>query len=105
MLRLEGIDVARTLGEYAGLDLDGEPVALMIDDAEHLSDEDVAELTNVMRGGGLHVVVAFRSWPRSAAVADLVDRLGRRRPHLVLRYLSGSGVESGRRAPGRHAAR
>ncbi len=92
MLRLEEIDVARSLGEYSGADLDGERVALMIDDAEHLGDEDVAELTNLMRGSGPHVVVAFRSWPRSEAVADLVDRLGRRRPHVVLRYLSASGV-------------
>ena len=71
---------------------DGAPVALLIDDAEHLGDEDVARLTRLMRSDGPHVIVAFRPWPRSEAVAELVDRLGRQRPHLVLRHLAASAV-------------
>lgn len=92
-LRAEGIDVARGLDEYARADRDGdERVALLIDDAEHLSDDEVAVLTSLMRSDGPHIVVAFRPWPRSEAVAELVDRLGRQHPHVVLQHLSAVGV-------------
>lgn len=91
-LRAEGIAVARRLDEFARSDLDPERAALLIDDAEHLGDDDVAELTSLMRGDGPHMVVAFRPWPRSKAVAELVDRIGRQRPHIVLQHLSASGV-------------
>lgn len=87
-LRAEGIDVARGLDEYTRADADGERVALLIDDAEHLGDDDVAVLTGLMRSDGPHILVAFRPWPRSEAVAELVDRLGRQRPHVVLQHLS-----------------
>jgi DNA-binding CsgD family transcriptional regulator len=91
-LRDAGVDVVRSLDEIDRAGSDGAPVALLIDDAEHLSDEDVAGLTVLMRGDGPHVIVAFRPWPRSEAVAELVDRLGRQRPHLVLRHLAASAV-------------
>ena len=91
-LRDVGADVFRSLDEADPAGSDGAPVALLIDDAEHLSDEDVARLTALMRGDGPHVIVAFRPWPRSEAVAELVDRLGRQRPHLVLRHLAASAV-------------
>ncbi|RZS67607.1 DNA-binding CsgD family transcriptional regulator [Agromyces ramosus] len=91
-LRSEGMDVVRGLDEYGRADVDPERVALLVDDAEHLGDDDVAALTSLMRTDGPHVVVAFRPWPRSEAVAGLVDRLGRQRPHLVLEHLSTSDV-------------
>lgn len=91
-LRAEGMDVARGLDEVARADSDAERVALLIDDAEHLSDDEVAEIVGLMRADGPHFVVAFRPWPRSEAVAVLVDRLGRQRPHLVLQHLSAAGV-------------
>ena len=91
-LRDVGADVFRSLDEADPAGSDGAPVALLIDDAEHLSDEDVDRLTRLMRSDGPHVIVAFRPWPRSEAVAELVDRLGRQRPHLVLRHLAASAV-------------
>ncbi len=91
-LRAGGLAVARGLDDLARGDADPGRAVLLIDDAEHLGDDEVAELTSVMRGDGPHVVIAFRPWPRSAAVAELVDRLGRERPHIVLRPLSATDV-------------
>ena len=91
-LHAEGIGVTRSLDELPRVESGLEGTALLIDDAEHLSDEDVSEITGLMRGDGPHVIVAFRPWPRSEAVAGLVDRLGRQRPHLVLRPLAASAI-------------
>ena len=87
-LRTEGMDVVRGFDDYGRAEVDPARVVLLVDDAEHLGDDDVAELTRLMRTDGPHVVVAFRPWPRSEAVAGLVDRLRRQRPHLVLQHLS-----------------
>ena len=94
VLRAEGYEVARGLREHARLNPDGERAALLIDDAEHLDDEEVARIIELMRGGGPHIVVAFRPWPRSQAVAGLVDRIGRQHPHIVLQHLSATGVRA-----------
>lgn len=91
-LRAEGIDVARGLDEFARADPVGERSALLIDEAEHLDDDDVAKIFDLVRAGDPHVVVAFRPWPRSEAVADLLDRIGRQHPHIVLQHLSAAGV-------------
>lgn len=91
-LRAEGFDVARGLEEHLRAELAGERAALLMDDAEHLDDDDAATIIDLISGGGTHVVVAFRPWPRTAAVAALEDRIGRRQHHVVLQPLSATGV-------------
>lgn len=92
VLRREGLDVVRSLDEYARAEFGGERAVLLVDDAPHLSDDDVAAITSLMRGDGPHIIIAFRPWPRSQSVARLVDRFGRERPHLALQYLSAADI-------------
>jgi DNA-binding CsgD family transcriptional regulator len=51
--------------------------ALLVDDAQLLGPAQLGELAAIVGSGRARVVVAYRPWPRSAALADLADALGR----------------------------
>ncbi|MGW4927530.1 LuxR C-terminal-related transcriptional regulator [Agromyces sp. NPDC004153] len=65
-----------------------ERVAFLVDDAHGLTDDELGRLRELVRDDGPHVVVAFRPWPRSTAMAKLSDRLGRRGTVLALHPLT-----------------
>jgi DNA-binding CsgD family transcriptional regulator len=50
---------------------------LLVDDAHQLGPTQLAELTALVGAGRTRVVVAYRPWPRSTALAGLADQLGR----------------------------
>lgn len=54
-----------------------ERIAVLVDDAHALTDDETDRLRELLGDDGPHVVVAFRPWPRSGATAALVDRLER----------------------------
>lgn len=91
-LRAGGMEVARGADDLARTEGDPERAVVLVDDAEHLDDEGAAAIAALIRPDGPHLVVAFRPWPRSAAVAGLVDRLQRDRPLLVLQPLTSAGA-------------
>ncbi|WP_136709864.1 helix-turn-helix transcriptional regulator [Agromyces sp. H66] len=93
-LRSEGIRVAEGLDEVGRIDSGPERITLIVDDLERLGDDDIARLSELACPDGPHLVAAFRSWPRSDAAAELVERLGRRRPHIGLRPLSPVDVRA-----------
>ncbi|HEY0803473.1 MAG TPA: LuxR family transcriptional regulator, partial [Pseudonocardiaceae bacterium] len=51
--------------------------ALLVDDAHLLGAAQLGELAAIVGNGRTRVVVAYRPWPRSAALADLAEQLGR----------------------------
>ncbi|WP_448809652.1 LuxR C-terminal-related transcriptional regulator [Agromyces bauzanensis] len=91
-LRVEGIDVVDGLDALSHVEADGRRITLLIDDLERLADDDIAHLSTLVVDDGPHVIAAFRSWPRSPLAAELVERLGRRRPHLLLHPLPPARV-------------
>ncbi|WP_448004194.1 LuxR C-terminal-related transcriptional regulator [Agromyces bauzanensis] len=93
-LGAEGIDVADGLDGLAHVDSEGRRITLLVDDLERLDDDDIARLSTLAVDGGPHVIAAFRSWPRSPLAAELVERLGRQGPHLMLHPLSPTQVRA-----------
>ncbi|AWB95230.1 LuxR family transcriptional regulator [Agromyces badenianii] len=91
-LRAAGVEVVTGVDDRTNAENCTQGTTLLVDDAEHLSDDEASALTSLVRADGPHIVLAFRPWPRSDAVARLVDRFGRERPHLVLQYLSVRGI-------------
>jgi len=92
--------VLRQLAEVPGAD----PVRL-VDDAHRLDETAVRELTGMARAGQ-PLVVAYRPWPRSAALDELVTALYRRGrilalapfgPAQIQQLLTASGVRAGAR--------
>jgi DNA-binding CsgD family transcriptional regulator len=57
---------------------------LLVDDAHLLDDSRLRELRRLAGQPGARMVVAYRPWPRSAALAELTEALRRGRPTLVL---------------------
>lgn len=96
VLRARGFEVARGLDEASGREVRADRLVVLVDDAHQLDDAGVAVLDDLSRGDDRHVVVAFRPWPRSAAMARLVERFGAQEPVLALHPLSTADVrESG----------
>ncbi|MER5267080.1 helix-turn-helix transcriptional regulator [Actinosynnema sp. NPDC002837] len=58
--------------------------ASVVDDAHLLPDAELLALRSLVERGDEHVVVAYRPWPRSRALAALAESLGRARPSLML---------------------
>ncbi|WP_433268009.1 LuxR C-terminal-related transcriptional regulator [Actinosynnema sp. CS-041913] len=57
--------------------------ATVVDDAHLLGDAELASLRALVERGDVRVVVAYRPWPRSRALAALAESLGRVRPALL----------------------
>jgi DNA-binding CsgD family transcriptional regulator len=91
-LRDDGVHVAEGLDAIGRVESGGRRIALLVDELERLDDDDLARLSALTFDDGPHVIAAFRSWPRSEAAADVVDRLGRQRPHVILQPLSADRV-------------
>lgn len=89
-----GIEVADGLDALGRVDAEAMRVTLLVDDLERLGDDDIARLSALAVDGGPHVIAAFRSWPRSPLAAELVERLGRQQPHLMLHPLSPTQVRA-----------
>ncbi|WP_308257276.1 helix-turn-helix transcriptional regulator [Saccharothrix luteola] len=58
--------------------------ASVVDDAHLLPDTELLALRSLVERGDENVVVAYRPWPRSRALAALAESLGRARPSLML---------------------
>ncbi|MEU4763422.1 LuxR C-terminal-related transcriptional regulator [Actinosynnema sp. NPDC023794] len=58
--------------------------ASVVDDAHLLPDAELLALRSLVERGDENVVVAYRPWPRSGALAALAESLGRARPSLTL---------------------
>ncbi|QQQ76997.1 LuxR family transcriptional regulator [Saccharothrix sp. 6-C] len=58
--------------------------ASVVDDAHLLPDAELLALRALVERGNENVVVAYRPWPRSRALAALAESLGRARPSLML---------------------
>jgi type II secretory pathway predicted ATPase ExeA len=58
--------------------------ASVVDDAHLLPDAELLALRSLVERGDESVVVAYRPWPRSRALAALAESLGRARPSLTL---------------------
>jgi DNA-binding CsgD family transcriptional regulator len=61
----------------AGLADFDDSAVLLVDDAHQLGPAQLTELTALVGAGRTRAVVAYRPWPRSAALAALADQLGR----------------------------
>src|SRR6185436_6178451 len=90
-LRAHGLHVVDDV-ESAEVPEAAERVAFLVDDAHDLEDDELGRLRGLVRDGGPHVVVAFRPWPRSAAMTKLADRLGKRGTVLALHPMSSSQI-------------
>jgi DNA-binding CsgD family transcriptional regulator len=71
----------------------GPPDEVVLVDDVHLLDEGpLRELRELSRQPGARIVVAYRPWPRSAALAELTDALRRSGSPLVLPPLTGPEI-------------
>lgn len=68
--------------------------ATVVDDAHLLPDAELLALRARVERGDESVVVAYRPWPRSRALAALAESLGRSRPSLVLEPLTREQVRA-----------
>ncbi|HEX2073079.1 MAG TPA: helix-turn-helix transcriptional regulator [Geodermatophilus sp.] len=58
--------------------------AVLVDDAQRLTDETADRVRRLLRHPGARVTVAFRPWPRPPALAALIDEMGSDRRSVVL---------------------
>ncbi|WP_083751656.1 helix-turn-helix transcriptional regulator [Saccharothrix sp. ALI-22-I] len=68
--------------------------ASVVDDAHLLPDAELLALRSLVERGDESVVVAYRPWPRSRALAALAESLGRARPALMLEPFSREQVRA-----------
>lgn len=87
-LRSEGIDVFRGFSSVTEPVGDPSSSAILVDDAEQLDDDEVSVLRAFVRDDGPHVVIAGRPWPRSDAMAELAEWVGRRGTSIAIHPLS-----------------
>ncbi|WP_084792399.1 helix-turn-helix domain-containing protein [Actinopolyspora mortivallis] len=67
---------------------EGQPGALLVDDAHLLDEARLRELAELVDGGAPRVVLACRPWPCPEPLAELVALVGRRRPVVSLEELN-----------------
>lgn len=72
--------------------------AVLVDDAHRLDDGTLLALRELAESPGARLVVAYRPWPRSAALAELVGVLGRDTPPVQLGGLAGAALAERARA-------
>ncbi|HEY0495042.1 MAG TPA: helix-turn-helix transcriptional regulator [Kutzneria sp.] len=66
--------------------------AVLVDDAHQLDDERLRALRGLAASGSAQLAVAYRPWPRRAALTDLVDAVTRVRPPVLLGPLSRAQI-------------
>jgi DNA-binding CsgD family transcriptional regulator len=76
-----GIPVGR---DDPGLLPPGAGSLLLVDDAHWLDEPALHEMSELVEGGDVQMVVAYRPWPHSPALSRLVAALERYRPPVVL---------------------
>ena len=69
-------------------------LAVLVDDAHHLTDETAGRVHRLLHRPGTRTVVAFRPWPRPPALAGLVEALGSDRRSVVLSHVDRGLVQS-----------
>ncbi|MEU4743574.1 VWA domain-containing protein [Actinosynnema sp. NPDC023658] len=79
-----GYGKTTVLREVARAFEDAGASASVVDDAHLLPDAELLSLRSLVERGEENVVVAYRPWPRSRALAALAESLGRARPSLAL---------------------
>ncbi|MBW4719050.1 helix-turn-helix transcriptional regulator [Saccharothrix obliqua] len=78
--------------------------ATVVDDAHLLPDDELRALRAVVEEGRTRIVVAYRPWPRSRALAALAEALGRARPPLLPAPFTRERVRAALPAAGRGLA-
>ncbi|MGY2127791.1 LuxR C-terminal-related transcriptional regulator [Blastococcus sp. SYSU DS0617] len=82
-----------------GLAVDDQPnvaagsVAVVVDDAHRLPDEAILRVRRLVDDGGCRVALAFRPWPSSPALAELVRALGTDGRAVVLGHVDRGTVQ------------
>jgi DNA-binding CsgD family transcriptional regulator len=79
-----GYGKTTVLREIARAFEDAGATAAVVDDAHLLPDAELLALRARVERGDENVVVAYRPWPRSRALAALAESLGRARPAVML---------------------
>jgi DNA-binding NarL/FixJ family response regulator len=66
--------------------------AVLVDDAHRLDDDRLRALRGLAASGSAQLAVAYRPWPRRAALSELVDAVTRVRPPVLLGPLSRAQI-------------
>ena len=74
--------------------VDPATTAVVVDDAQEAGPEALARLTALAQDPAARLVVAYRPWPRPAALTDLVAVLRQRRRPVVLSHLDPAQVSA-----------
>ncbi len=94
--RAAGIGVVRgpaALGTgFPKTEVNGTRRAVLVDDAHLLDDAALARLRSILEDRSDHVIVSYRSWPRSPALERLAADLEQRHPRVVLGPLGGDDL-------------
>ncbi|MFD1149709.1 LuxR family transcriptional regulator, partial [Saccharothrix hoggarensis] len=89
-----GYGKTAVLREIARAFEDAGVAATVVDDAHLLPDADLLSLRARVERGEESIVVAYRPWPRSRALAALAESLGRARPAVTLEPLTREQVRA-----------
>jgi DNA-binding CsgD family transcriptional regulator len=73
-------------------ELPARDAAVLVDDAHQLDDDRLRALRGLAVSGGAQLAVAYRPWPRRAALTELVDAVTRVRPPVLLGPLSRAQI-------------
>ena len=73
-------------------ELPARDAAVLVDDAHQLDDERLRALRGLAATGSAQLAVAYRPWPRRAALTDLVEAVTRVRPPVLLGPLSRAQI-------------
>ncbi|HTI25060.1 MAG TPA: helix-turn-helix transcriptional regulator [Kutzneria sp.] len=73
-------------------ELPARDAAVLVDDAHQLDDERLRALRGLAASGSAQLAVAYRPWPRRAALTDLVEAVTRVRPPVLLGPLSRAQI-------------
>jgi len=73
-------------------ELPARDAAVLVDDAHRLDDDRLRALRGLAVSGSAQLAVAYRPWPRRAALTELVDAVTRLRPPVLLGPLSRAQI-------------
>jgi len=73
-------------------ELPARDAAVLVDDAHRLDDDRLRALRGLAVSGSAQLAVAYRPWPRRAALTELVDAVTRVRPPVLLGPLSRAQI-------------
>ncbi|MDR7301758.1 LuxR C-terminal-related transcriptional regulator [Haloactinomyces albus] len=81
-------DAGITVYDTTALPADPSDAAVLVDDAHRIDEATLRTLEELAENSATRLVVAYRPWPRSEALAALVGALGRRLQPILLRELN-----------------